>query len=192
MTEAETVRLFAVINAFYPRFLQDANRSAAVKAWALMFADDDYRLAEIAVKAFVATDTKGFPPVIGQIKEQMQKLREGNRDSTEMSAWALVSKALHNGLYGYREEYAKLPKDVQDAIGGAEQLRDWAMMDSSELQTVVASNFMRSYRARAQYVHEQEKLPADIRQMLAEVQKRLAFKPRLEKPNDELLNRERG
>ena len=35
-----------------------------------MFKDDDGNQVLAAVKAFVATDTKGFPPSVGQIKQR--------------------------------------------------------------------------------------------------------------------------
>ena len=100
----------------------------------------------------------------GQIKEKLTAMQTPERTETE--AWAMVSKALHNSLYGYREEFDKLPPEVQGAVGNAEMLREWARLDEDEVQTVVASNFQRSYRARARTVREFGKLPASVRETL--------------------------
>ena len=86
-----------------------------------------------------------------------------------MSAWALVSKACSNGIYGYREEFAKLPPEVQRAVGAPEVLREWAMMESDTVQSVIASNFQKNYRATQERQKELEKLPQNVRDMLAGV-----------------------
>ena len=96
----------------------------------------------------------------------MQKLKRSN-DLDELAAWALVSKACRNGLYGYREEFAKLPPDVQAAVGAPEQLRAWAMMDTEAVESVIASNFQRNYRTTKARQKELDKLPADVRKMIS-------------------------
>ena len=85
----------------------------------------------------------------------------------------MVSKACSNGIYGYREEFAKLPPEVQRAVGAPEQLREWAMMDSDTVQSVVASNFQRNYRASQTRAREQAKLPPNVLQMIAGVSERM-------------------
>ena len=52
----------------------------------------------------------------------MRKLAVKNQLS-EAEAWAMVSKAARNGLYGAREEFEKLPEDVKQAIGTPDQLK---------------------------------------------------------------------
>jgi hypothetical protein len=70
-------------------------------------------------------------------------------EMTEAEAWALVRKAASNSFYGQAaKEFDKLPPILQRLVGTPNQLRDWGMMDSNEFNTVVASNFQRSYRAR--------------------------------------------
>lgn len=92
-----------------------------------------------AAKAFVATDKKGFPPVPGQIKEQISVLRNQNGMS-EQDAWEMVNNALRNSSYGSAEEFAKLPKDIQRAVGSANMLRSWATIPYAELRHLCRCN----------------------------------------------------
>ena len=54
------------------------------------------------------TDTKGFPPTVGQIRANVAGRRTVDLMG-EGRAWELVYKALQNGYYGAEEEYNKLP-----------------------------------------------------------------------------------
>ena len=93
----------------------------------MVFADEPYAVVESALMAFVSSDTKGFAPAPGALKAIIAQTATESQ-VTPMAAWGLVSKALKNSLYGYKDEFAKLPQDVQTAIGCAEQLRDWALL----------------------------------------------------------------
>lgn len=77
MTQGETLKIMAVLQATYPNFYRGMTRQDAegvVALWADMFAEDSYNAVAAAVKAFIASDIKGFPPVVGQIKQRMEEL----------------------------------------------------------------------------------------------------------------------
>lgn len=78
----------------------------------------------------------------------------------------MVSKAARNGLYGAREEFEKLPEDVKQAIGTPDQLKAWAQMQADEVESVVASNFRRSFRAVQEREKVEGKLPSAVRNLL--------------------------
>lgn len=84
---------------------------------------------------------------------------------TEMEAWELVRKASANGIYNAASEFAKLPATIQKVIGDASVLREYAVTDIETLNSVIASNFQRSYRARAEYEREWLKLPAEVQRL---------------------------
>lgn len=86
---------------------------------------------------------------------------------TELEAWGLVATALRNSAYGSVGEFAKLPPAVKRVVRNPEQLREWALMDADEVQTVIASNFQRSYRTAAKQERDLQALPSSIRQFLA-------------------------
>lgn len=168
MTKQETMAIMAILREAYPLYYRDKTKdelTASVNLWASMFAEDDPRLVQSAIKAWIATDTKGFPPVIGQIKHQIQKLTEPE-ELGENEAWDLVSKAIGNGFYNSVEEFEKLPPVVRQSVGSARMLQEWAQMDASEVQSVVASNFMRTYRVKLKHAKEHRALPNDIKALM--------------------------
>lgn len=165
MTKAETAKLLAVLQLNYPenfRGKSDAVIDAMVNLWHGVFERDSYQLVQAAVMAYIQTSTDRFMPNVGLIREQIRKLTAPDGMS-EAEAWGLVKNALRNGLYGYHEEYAKLPSVVQRCLGSENTIREWAMMETDELDSVVASNFQRSFRAISKSEEEWEKLPPGYR-----------------------------
>ncbi len=65
---------------------------------------------------------------------------------SEAEAWALVSKAASGSIHGYKADFERLPPTVQKAVGSPEMLHAWGMMNADAFESVVASNFQRSYR----------------------------------------------
>ena len=168
MTYEETLKIMSVLKAAYPSFYRDMKRDdalAAVELWASMFADDDYGIVGAAVKALIASDEKGFPPVIGQVKARIRQITEPS-PMTEMEAWALVSRAISNSTYNSEEEFERLPPEVQAVVHDPGQLRQWAMGSADDLETVVASNFQRSFRAKEKARKEYAALPHDVKRMM--------------------------
>lgn len=174
----QALQVLAVLKAAYPqhyRGLSDGDIRAMATLWASMF-EEPFADVMQAVKAHIVTDARGFCPTIGAVKEQLARMRESRRGGalTEHEAWELVRQALKNGYYGAQQEFAKLPPVVQKILGGPSQLRDWALLPDEQVGTVIASNFMRSYRARAAWESDVEKLPASVRrEFLPDVARRL-------------------
>jgi hypothetical protein len=167
----EIIKLMSVLRGAYPQFYRDVSKTEAldtINLWADMFANDDAALVGAAVKSLIEGDEKGFPPTIGQIKAKI-RLLTGSRELTESEAWARVAAAVRNGIYNSQEEFDKLSPTMQRIVGSPAQLREWATMDSQTLHSVVASNFQRSYKAISAKEQEIAKLPADVRQMVAQI-----------------------
>lgn len=168
MTRQETGIIMDILTTAYPAFYNGRNAPdmrMTVNLWAEMFAEDDVKIVAAAVKALIATDDKGFPPHIGAVKGRIRQISNPD-EMTEQEAWALISKALRDGYYNAEAEFAKLPPLVQDVVHDPRQLREWSMMDESTVQSVVASNVQRSFRAKAQSRRDFEALPKDV-QVLA-------------------------
>lgn len=171
MTREETIKVLAVLKAAYPAFYRGMKAdelNGIVNLWASQFEGDDYKTVGAAVQAHIATDTKGYPPHIGAIKEAIRKITQPD-EMSEMEAWGYVASALRNSGYNSVAEFDKLPPVVQRIVGSPSQLREWAMMDSDTVQSVVQSNFMRSYRVRAQSEREYLALPESVRELMAQL-----------------------
>lgn len=177
MNKREAAQIITIMQANYPDSFKgktDEMLMATITLWAQMFEADDASEVTAAVMAHMAADTNRFMPPVGVIKERLAKLRQPEQ-MTEQEAWTLVAKALRNGLYGSQEEYEKLPPVVQRIVGSPVQLREWAAMDRETVQSVVASNFQRSYRARAAHERETLALPSSVRQAIGGISARFAL-----------------
>lgn len=168
MTRHETAETLAILKAAYPhsfREITKADAEAMLNLWARQFAEDDPKIVSAAIDSLIATRTSGYSPTIGEVKEQIAKLNSADIPD-DGTAWAYVSRACRNGLYGYREEFAKLPLSVQRAVGAPEQLKQWAAMDAETVESVIASNFRKTYNALQIRERERAKLPISVRQMI--------------------------
>ena len=147
MTQNETNRILAMLAEMYPSFRKDRNIQTTQDVWLTIFQHTPYEAVEQALMAYIATDTKGYPPVPGAINERIMQARELS-GLTENDAWILVLRAVSRGIYNSAEEFAKLPEEVQRIVGHPRQLHEWALLDAGEVNTVIASAFRRSWRAR--------------------------------------------
>lgn len=183
MDRTETIKIMAVLRAAYPQYY--AKQSAddlqsIVTLWAEMFADEAYDIVAMATKALIKTRASTFPPGIGEISEKIMQITIPE-EMTAQEAWALVLKALRNSAYNSAEEFAKLPPVVQQVVGSASQLREWALMDSEVVNSVVASNFQRSYNARVKSNREYQALPSSVKGFVAALAEKMDVdKPRLD------------
>lgn len=159
MTREEVKEMFNVIKAIYPAFQKDVPKqtiSRAIDLWTALFADDTANVVLEALHAYISTDTKGFAPSPGQIKEKMYMIFS-KEEMSEVEAWGYLKKAISKGGYHAEEEHKKLPNVIRKIVTPT-QIRDWAMSDVGTEQ-VIASNFMRSYRAKKNMQTELNKLP---------------------------------
>ena len=172
MTRDEVTAILAVLKTAYPTFptfyknMSNEEIEDVIDLWATMFESDSAKIVTEAVRAYIATDTKGFPPVIGQIKEKIREITHP-QEMTEMEAWGLVQKALQGALYRGQENYDSLPPMLQKIVGSPNQLREWALMDSETVNSVIQSNFMRSYKAKVVQEKEYAMLPSSTKQLIA-------------------------
>ena len=168
MTREDTIKILSVLRGAYPAFYRDITKQEAestIALWSAMFDEEPYELVGAAVKAFIAGDGKGFPPAIGQIKERIRQITQPD-EMTEQEAWVYVSKALRNSTYGSEEEFKKLPPEIQAVVHDPGQLRQWAMSPAEDVETVIASNFMRSFRAKQKVNKEYMALPTSVKQRM--------------------------
>lgn len=163
MNRQETGAIMDILRAAYPRLYADQKEvRSALNLWHDMFADDDVRIVAAAVKRLIATDTKGFPPPIGAVKEQIWRIQNPNQ-LTEQEAWQMVAKAVNTS--NPERSFNELPPEVRQIVGSPVQLTEWGRMDETAFQSVVASNFQRSFRARKEVEKERAKLPQDVRRL---------------------------
>jgi hypothetical protein len=170
MTPKETGQIMSILNVAYPQFYKnqtDEERQQALKLWSMMFANDDSSLVLAAVQTFIKTDTKGFPPSVGMISEKIRLLTEPE-EMSELEAWRLVSLAVSRTQWQHPEkQFNKLPEIIQQTLGSPQTLVNWGKVDEDAFNTVIQSNFMRTYRAKSQKKQEYNALPESVKAVIA-------------------------
>ncbi len=167
MTREETKKIIMIISASFPNW-KPQDLSFTVDTWHMMLNDYSYEQIAIALKTYIATDSSGFAPSIGQLINKLHTVSTP-RELSEMEAWGLVSRALRNGYYGAEEEFAKLPPVIQKTIGSSSQLRNWSQTDAESVENVIQSNFMRNYRTVLARETEYSKMPEDVKRLIQKV-----------------------
>lgn len=175
MIKSDAGKIIAILKLNYPQYYKDFGKeelNSVMELWADLFAEDDVNIVLAAVKALLVSDNKGFPPVIGQVKEKIRLITQPS-EMGEIEAWAIVRKAIgRSSRYrdlcdpkqrvGAEIEFENLPQDLQNVIHSPSVLLDWQEVDSG----VAQSHFMRAYRAYIERKKEFEMLPEDIKKII--------------------------
>ncbi len=173
MTELQTAKLIALLREYYPRDTEASSVKSKVRAWHLVLQDYPYEVGEAAAIAFVANDRKGFMPSPGQIVEQIQLVtnREG---MPAQDAWNLVSQAVANtDFMNPSKQFDKLPPEAQRAVGSANMLREWGMVDVDTFNTVIYSNFIRAHDVHKKRQQAMAAIPESVRAVIQGVSDKL-------------------
>lgn len=162
MTVSDMAKVMEYLKTAYPMAWRDVNEKRTLAVWADQFAGDEPEIVQMAVKAFVAMDASGYPPSIGQIKHMAYELRN-NTTETAQEAWTHIRAAISNSGYYSGEEFEKLSPVEQRLAGSPRQLYDWSQMSVETLDSVVASNVMRSFKAVQEKEQYRAMLPPAVK-----------------------------
>lgn len=165
-TDKETRKIIAVLMVAYPNY-KPINIDFTVSVWTDVLSDYSYSEVDMAIKAYISTDTSGFAPAIGQVIDKIKSITTP-RQMTDAEAWALVRKAISDSSYNAKDRFNELPVTCQRAVGSPAQLRMWAL-DASYNENVVSSNFMRCYRTEVTRQSELSRMPSEVRQIIEKI-----------------------
>lgn len=172
MTFEETQKLLITINAIYPSWKVE-NPEATTQAWHWALKEYPAEAVNGALQIFLKTDKAGFVPSVSQLIGCMYAPSQ-NEQLSEGEAWNLVKDAIRDSNYHSEERFKELPPVVQKAVGGANMLRQWAMCDSDEVNTVIASNFMRTYKVVLSKREFGEKVPEQLSDLVKGLAKQVS------------------
>lgn len=165
MTREEFKLIAAGLRATYRREkLLDDPESFGI--WYELLKDLNYETASAAAQAYMMTEH--FPPVPADIRKKALELMTAGTELSEGEAWYMVRRAIMNGIYGSEWEFEKLPEDVQKAVGTHKQLKIWAM-DENFNESVIQSQFLRSYRQVKERRKGTDLLPQSMQDRLAQL-----------------------
>ena len=159
MTRDEVKELLMTIKAIYPNFnVKPEEMTPTINAWHLMLEEYPAEAIGGSLRVYVKTNNSGFAPSVAQLINSMYAVKTSDNPS-EGDAWAMVKRAISDGNYHADERFAELPEIVRKAVGNANMIRQWAMCDTSEVNTVVMSNFQRNYRTMVQRAEMDQRIP---------------------------------
>lgn len=168
MNRDETKKILMVISATYPNFKIE-DKTQAIDAWNIMLSDYSYNDIAVALKTYITTSGSAFAPSISELIAMTRKPAELTQ-MDEVTAWGQVRRAIKRGLYYSVEEFNKLDSEVQNAVGRPEQLREWAMLPSDEIETVIQSNFRRRFETMQKRAREMAAMPAEVLALIQSAQ----------------------
>jgi len=143
MTRDECKKILMIIDATFPNFKVN-NASETLDAWYFMLKDFDYTAIANGLRVFVATSGSAFAPSVSELIESAREPAMLNENDA-VSAWNQVRKAIKDSYYHAEEHFAEFDETTKQVVGNPSQLRSWGQMESTEVDSVVWSNFKRSY-----------------------------------------------
>jgi hypothetical protein len=146
MTTDEWKSVAKILNALYDdgHYMFEAQDVAKMQAWYSCLSDLDYKVVCVAVKNLAMKSP--YKPKISDIRQEYMNI-VSTPALGEQEAWEIVRDAIRNGIYGAEDEFNKFPPEVQAAVVTPWALSEWAMLASTEIDTVIQSQFKRSYRS---------------------------------------------
>ncbi len=172
MTRDDVKKIIMMFASVYPHNFTNKSQEALsemIDVWHTLLDDLDANQVAIATKEFLRTrNEERFMPTPAIIRNEVYEMFKTEEGLTEQEAWNILSKAISNSGYNSQQEYDKLPEVIK-SLTTPSQLRDYAMMDTDELNTVVASNFMRSYKVRKEHHKQYEKISTNTKNLISEI-----------------------
>ena len=160
MTKDETKKLLMMIEAAYPQSKFE-NPAETIAAWHFLLEEYSANVVMAAFQIYVKTNNTGFAPSVSQIIGCMHKPSEVEQLS-EGEAWNMVKRAIQDSAYHSEERFNELPPIIQRCVGSANMLFQWGQTDSDTVNTVIMSNFQRTYRAVLSKQDFNNKVPEQI------------------------------
>ena len=150
MTAQEASTFLSKLAQAYPAQyarLGAAELKGQIELWSGTMEGYSLEQAVVGLRVFLRGDTKGFPPVPGQVIDCIERVQRPAEDGyTNTECLSLIRRAIGDALYHAEEALERL--------------------DSREVETVVMSQVIRSLEATRVRMREDAKLPPSIREAL--------------------------
>lgn len=139
MDREETLAIMSVLKAAYPSYYKGMTRREAeqvVRLWQELFRDDQAQAVALAVKRYIAQDSKGFPPHIGAIKQAVKDLPRavGQYNERPGPEWAETLKKWD--ALRARRRAAGLPETACEARAMGMSAADYLAATEGELSAL--------------------------------------------------------
>mgnify|MGYP003303821670 CR=1 FL=1 len=168
MDREQAIKILKILKTAYPKFYADMNKQEAedtINLWIDMFRHENVNLVVLAVKNLI--NTFKWPPTIADVKEEMYKLTEEEKD-TPIEVWNLIKSAIRNSGYYSYEEFHKLPEIAQKFVGSPNQLREWALsVDYND--GVIKGQFLKQFEILQKRDKEEKMMLPEVRDLVKQI-----------------------
>lgn len=170
MDKSETVKLFAVIAAMYPR--ESAFKNATpetIIAWQSMLEDIPFTVAQAALKATAANSP--FVPAISEIRQWAMKVMYPEMLGPD-EAWGIVRQAISK--YGYYQR-KKARKSMPPEVWAMVERIGWNDLCTGENAAVDRGQFMKMWNVYLTRQWEKAVLPPAVQALIGKASERMAL-----------------
>lgn len=147
MNKEETQKILTILRVNYPNnFKSVANKNdmdLIVDTWNIQF--KNYTLDEVfnAIMSIIATDTSGFAPSIGRIKDELNK-KYKDSVMTDEEAWSIVLNSAKCNPTKARTNFETLPGNIKKAVKHPKFLESLGYADKKN-QGTFKKDFVKNY-----------------------------------------------
>lgn len=114
MEKEEVIKMFSIINSFWPKCGFDISNTIMLDMWTKKLAGCEWKIMNIVLAKMA--DNEKFAPSLATIKEYYANVLQENLVDSEVG-WGQVKKAINNFGYMRAEEAIKsLPEEVGKAV----------------------------------------------------------------------------
>lgn len=182
MDRTDVIATLKILKVAYPGFYAKMSKTDAedtVSVWCDMFCEEDVNVVKIALYKVIEEHT-GFPPTIADIKTQIREMRRAaTGEKTDEELWSQLKAAVSNGYYGAKEEFARLPPELQRYLGTPNTLRELSQVDTDTFNTVTHGQFLKQIGIIRDRVRFDNETPPEIKALLGTVTKPIPANNRL-------------
>lgn len=132
-----------------------------IQIWSVALANYPYELMELAFVRILVTDTEGKEITPARLIASAQEFAKP--DDSEQKIVDMIRKAVADSNYHATERFEKLPPEVQEAVGSASNLQEYAQKDVNDFETVIMSQILRSYRGVINRKKRDSKVPESLK-----------------------------
>ena len=161
MTNAETVKMLAVLKVAYPRSYQSQSKEEAAvmsNLWAESLQDLDYQTVSNVVSRWIATEK--WPPSIAEIRSGAVQLSNPTMALDWAGGWGEVTRAISN--YGAWNKQAAL-ESMSPTTSQCVESIGWNNICMSENISIERGHFRTMFEERTESISKAERIPPSLR-----------------------------
>ena len=175
MQRQDIIKVLSILRIAYPKFYanmskEDANET--ITMWLTKFQNVQPQVLELAVNNLI--DTSAYPPSIADVKNEVFKITAGDQ-KTEIDLWNELRGAISNGIYHSEEIFPKLSKELQAYLKTPMQLKELAMSNLDEIDTVQKGIFLKQMPVIMQKQKEETLGISDARKLVGNLANRFSL-----------------